>query len=434
MENASVDYHLMYWWKNFLDNKLTPTQKVLFKSQFACQNKQVNPLGVEPAVFLLRSDKKHTALTGLNHCNNTWLCPVCSSRKMSKYKARIASAIEAMKAKGYRGFMITFTIPHNNWYSVTDCFDILKNSMKKFQKHAGCQVDPKKFANNAWTRFHRDLNLCHYIRMAEVTFGENGAHPHYHALYFTNKNLQETKKYEADCLKLWNKIVMSETKKQFYKTKGEKYSKEEIDSGVERIFKTMSEDSSFYISKNDKGEVFAMESSAYISGWGSDSEMTQQEKKSAAFGHYSQWQLMEFLAGHKKFNLDREQAEKWLLEFAIYTKKYNFYRCKFSLSKDSDGNNLNSIIKVYQQTNAYTEFIKKNYEAEKWHVVVWFNSTQWFKISELNREIPVLSNILYLSYNTKLLQEYLESLEIFAFDNPEHQYKKAYEDLFNKAA
>lgn len=432
MKNESVDYHLLFFLKKLLDTNLTPAQKTLFKSQFACQTKQVAPLGVEPAVFLMRSDKNHAKLAGLNHCNNPWICPVCSAHKMSKYRQKIAVAIEAMKAKGFKGFMITFTVPHCRWFSTEDTFEILKNSMKKFQKRAYNQKNAKKFSNNAWSRMYRDMELCHYVRMAEVTFGKNGIHPHYHAIYWTNKNLQLAKNYEEDVSNYWNKIVKEETLKQLKKSKTN-YSEEMITLELERFYKTLPQNQGLYFSKNDKDQIFAMESSAYISGWGSDKELTQQERKTAAEGHYTQWDLLEILAGHKDCNLRKDILTKWFLDFAIYTKKNKFYRAKFSQTEDENKKTLHKIIKEYLQTNTCMEFIKKNY-TENWHVVCWFNNIQWFKICELNRIIPVLSNILYLSYDTKLLQEYLESLEIFAFDNPEHQYKKAYEDLFNKSA
>lgn len=429
----TVDYHMLWFLKSKLD-KLPINIKPLFRSQFACQNRNFSLPAAEEAVFLLHSNKKHTKLIGVNHCNNTWICPVCSARKMAKYRQRIAVALDALKEKGYKAMMFTFTVPHNLWYSTEDTFEILKNSMRKLQKRAGKQAKGRKFENNAWSRFFKAMNLCHYVRMAEVTFGSNGCHPHYHALYWTKKNLQKAVDFEGEVAALWNKIVKQETKKQFYKTKTLKYSKEEINNRVDEIFDRLKLKDSFYISKTKEGKVGEILSSDYIAGWGGDSELTSTERKTANEKHYTQWQLLEIASSVKpNENLSAETAWKWFEEFAIYVKRKNFYRAKFSLSKDDDGFTINQIVNLYKQTNAYIEIIKKN-SAENWHLVCWFNKQQWFKICELNYKIPMLANIIFLAYDTRLLKEYLESFGIYAFDNEAHKWESAVLEKFNIAA
>lgn len=435
MFEQAVDYHLQATLRQVLDKNLDYATKKIFSSQFSCQLRNFSVSSVEDAVFLVKSDKNKGRFVGLNHCNNPWICPVCTARVMSKRRTQIQIAIETLIEKNYKGMMFTFTIPHNQWYSCEDTFEILKNSMRKFQKHSGNQINAKKFCSNAWTRMYRDLNFCHYVRMAEVTFGKNGWHPHYHAIYWTKKPLNDALKFESEINQFWLKIVKQETKKQFYKTKSFKYSKQEIDGRVDEIFDRLSEDTSFYISKDKSGEIVQAMTSDYIAAWGTDSELTKQECKQAAEGHYNQFDLLAIIAGHKRDDkMPVDKATKNFLDFAIYIKKQNFYRAKFSLSKDEYGKTIYNYIAEYKQTQAYKEYIKKNY-IEKWEVVCWFTKKQWFKISELERAgVPMRSNILYLVYDTKLLQEYLESFDIRAFDNYEHGHFLAIENLMNNAA
>jgi len=431
-----VDYHLLQFFKHKLNETISISEKLLFKSQFACQTKAGRQLGMEDAVFLLKSDKKRALFFGTNHCKSPWICPVCSARVMAKHKKKIDAAIQAMKAKNQVAMMITFTIPHNQWYSCEDAIQIVKNSMGQLMKRAYQQKQQqkgKKFENNAWSRMFRSLEFKQYIRAMEFTWGKNGWHPHYHSLFFTPKHkLQLAKDYEENLNELWLKIVKQETKKQFYKSKSVKYSKDEINGRVDEIFDRMESKVSCFISKNEQGEIAQMESGAYIAGWGADNELTGSRRKTArAANHFTPMQMLEIAAGYSQAdNLSPEKAWDLFKEFAICTKRNNLHRMKFSSPK---GETLKSIIDKWLQTNAATEYLKKNY-IEKWDVVCWFTKEQWFKISELNRDIPMLANILYLAYDSRLLREFLESFEIFAFDNFEHSHQFHVEDIMNGVA
>lgn len=429
-----VDYHLLHYLKKKLYQE-PPQYKILFKSQLQCQNQNVSQPGSEDAVFLLKNDKRKAQFFGLKHCNNAWFCPVCSARQMSKRKKEIDAAYGYFSSKGYKAMMFTFTIPHNRWFSAEDSIQILRNSMVKMQKRAQVKKRKRKFESNAWSRFFRDMELCHYVRAGEVTFGKkNGWHPHFHALYWTKVDLQKAADYEKSVNEYWLKIVKQETLARFKKTKAEKYTEEEIVAAVERIYNNLHREESFFISKTDDGKIANIKSSDYICGWGGDQELTGSKRKTArAENRYSQFTLLEMAAGYTQGDLSREEAWQFFLEFAVAVKKTGFKRIKFSQSKDENGKTIHNYIKEYLLTEKYQEVIKKNCTA-KWDVVCWFTKQQWFKICELDRIFPIKSNILYLAYDDRLLREYLESYNIFAFDNTEHSKQFLIEDLFNKAA
>lgn len=428
-----VDYNLLHFMKRkFYDE---PYQdRVLFKAQLACQNRVLSVPGSETAVFLLRDDKRHAHFFGVTHCRNSWFCPVCSARVMSQKKKELDAAFGAFRGK-LNAFMITYTVPHNRWFTCEDTLTILGNSMKRFQKYAQ-RKKAKKFQNNAWTRFFRDMDLCHYVRIAEVTFSSHGWHPHYHALFWTPHNVSKAGEYEKGLQEYWLKIVKEETIKRFKITKQADYTEQEIIDKVDRIYASLRHKQSFFFSKEDDGKtVRRVESSDYICGWGGDQELTGSRRKTPrAENHYSQFDLLEIAAGYKHSDkMSADAAWKYFYEFAKAVKKMNFYRVKFSCTKDDNGKSIKQYIREWLLTEAYQESIKKKCTA-KWEVVCWFTRSEWFKICEIDRILPIKANILYLAYDSRLLREYLESYGIFAFDNPEHSKQFLIEDIQNKVA
>lgn len=429
--SEAVDYSLLHFFRKKMNQKAWE-ERVLFRSQLQCQNLAARQLGMKDAVFLLRnhaSEKHQAVFYGTNTCKNTFICPVCAERIMAKHRAKIQSAIDAMKDRGYEAAMITFTIPHNHWYSCEDAFTILQNSMRKLQKHWGQQKG--RFCNNAWTRQQRDLDLKHYVRCTEFIYGKNGWHPHYHALYWTKKeNLQKFKDYEADVLKLWYKIVKQETLNQFKKTKT-KYTEKELEGRIDEIFDRMNTESqSYFVSKNSDGEVTAAVSSDYITGWGADKELTGLKQKSGKReGYYTAYDLLEIAAGHKTAKITAEKAWDLFLEYATVTKRLKAKRVKISNNR---GENLKSIITTWQNVNGSKELLKK--KQQQWENVCWFTKQQWSRLCWLEQFIPVLSNIMYLAYDDQLLKSYLESLEVYAYDNEEHAHAEHVRNIMNGKA
>lgn len=131
--------------------------------------------GVE--VFLNRLRNKAN-YGNLMRCANPWACPVCASIISEGRKNEVKQAMDWWKQQGGSVLMLTLTSPH---YSSTD-INSLKPAMLKARKHMlkGVRATKDLFKHYA---------IEHYISVFEVTYGENGFHPHFHILLFTRYHI-----------------------------------------------------------------------------------------------------------------------------------------------------------------------------------------------------------------------------------------------------
>lgn len=109
---------------------------------------------------------------GLAVCGSVWVCPVCSS-KISECRCReLGLAIEKWLALGGQVLMISKTIPHRRGDSLLASLDLLST------------VNQKTKRTRKWRTILPVLGLAGMIRALEVTYGDNGWHPHLHELAF----------------------------------------------------------------------------------------------------------------------------------------------------------------------------------------------------------------------------------------------------------
>lgn len=109
---------------------------------------------------------------GLQVCAMPWTCPVCATKISERRRHEVSKAIKQAEALGLQVFLLTLTVPHGLGDDVNEILDKMMNAWKRlWQGKAGMQL------RNA-------LGLFGHIRALEVTYGENGFHPHFHALLF----------------------------------------------------------------------------------------------------------------------------------------------------------------------------------------------------------------------------------------------------------
>ena len=132
---------------------------------------------------------------GLQVCAMPWTCPVCASKISERRRREVAGAMEKAKILGLSVWLVTMTVPHG----LGDDVAAIVERMTK-----------------AWTRLWQgrqgvalrdDLGLFGHIRALEVTYGDNGFHPHFHALMFYHPDqtsLQSWGKLPA----AWQKVAV----------------------------------------------------------------------------------------------------------------------------------------------------------------------------------------------------------------------------------
>lgn len=326
------------------------------------------PAGPATGVFVFRNEYEAKFL-GLAHCDNAWACPVCSANKMLEVRRKISLALDNLNEKAC---MITLTMPHLRFFPLRDMIDILFEAWRKFKANGTTAL--RNIMNKVQTKY--------YVRVAEVTYGKNGWHPHFHMLIWA-KNIQEFGKAEAHLRKKWNEIIRRVTIKKL------KDKFPQIESVLDRMEKHADPVShGLFVSREENGSVRRILSADYIAGWGGDTELTGLNLKSAHEDNITVHELMKQIIENPS-----EENIKLYAEFIAATRhkqRFNFSRALLNKIKQFE-------ISVKTKEILYQ---KKNLE-----LVCWFTYEQW---SEICSYTHMCTNILYLAHHhPHLLKDFL---------------------------
>ena len=393
-----LDYHLQHVLRRMLEELPYEEREGRLKSVYLCGRTIIKNPGFFNGVYVL-SNGNQAKFFGQSHCQNPFICPVCSARIMEKNRARIASALDMLHEE-YFGFMVTFTLPHLKFMSCREITDILYDTWKYFRLKI--RKDPKKNYEHPYTKFARTCEVKHFVRVCEYTYGdENGWHPHFHTIFWCSRD-------KADLVPSFQKEL-----NDFWTTQGKrvalKYWKanklhegEDLNDIAERLFSTVNDKyPALKISTDENGKLIETTSSGYIAGWGSDREVTGNIRKEASHeNHFTPYQIL----------AKAEHSKHWkniYIDFVrAVTRKPVHHRLNFSKT------GISKMIDEWQKVNGYDSTSKQKKSAE-WRVVTYFTEEQWSDLCYLNRFAPVLANILCLAaISTDLMFEYIDSLEV----------------------
>lgn len=133
------------------------------------------PVGNEVEVW--RHQKTDKAFyTGLMVCGSVWTCPVCAAKISERRKNELKQAIDQHKASGGRLALLTLTFSHKRT-------DKLKTTLERFSK-----ASTKLMTGKAYHKIRQEMGIIGRVKVTEVTYGENGYHPHAHiAIFYENE-------------------------------------------------------------------------------------------------------------------------------------------------------------------------------------------------------------------------------------------------------
>ena len=125
----------------------------------------------------------------LVRCGSVWHCPVCAVQISEKRKKELQLAMANFEKMGGSVYLMTLTNSHN----VGDNLAALLEGQKKALKYFWSDRKSKEMLSY--------LGKVGHIIATEVTYGENGWHPHYHVLMFFSKSVDLAffKTFFADC-------------------------------------------------------------------------------------------------------------------------------------------------------------------------------------------------------------------------------------------
>lgn len=171
--------------KKALDTKI----RAIRSERYACQSVSRKALPNERVAFCLRkingnnvSVHKHkktqkSFFGGLLVCGSVWTCPVCAAKISERRKKELESAFSQHKENGGFISMLTLTFSHSKT-------DRLKDMLQQFG-----QATQKFMSGKAFNNIRNELGMIGRVRVLEVTYGENGFHPHTHIAIFHNNEV-----------------------------------------------------------------------------------------------------------------------------------------------------------------------------------------------------------------------------------------------------
>ena len=123
--------------------------------------------------------------SGTERCSSIWACPVCSSVIRAERAREIDQAVNAHHDAGGAALFVTLTIRHKTRDPLKQSLEAVLGSWRKLLQ-GGAWVGTKR------TEGMRDrYGVVGYIRSTEITYGDNGWHPHIHAVILLSEDLSE---------------------------------------------------------------------------------------------------------------------------------------------------------------------------------------------------------------------------------------------------
>lgn len=149
-------------------------------ARLAVPNERVNmclrrPVGSEVEVWKhLKTEKAF--YSGLMVCGSVWVCPVCAAKISERRKNELQLALSRHKLAGGFIALLTLTFSHKRT-------DKLKTMLERFSK-----ATTKFMTYRQYHEIRQEMGIVGRVKVTEITYGENGYHPHAHiAIFYENE-------------------------------------------------------------------------------------------------------------------------------------------------------------------------------------------------------------------------------------------------------
>lgn len=141
------------------------------------------------------TEKGTASVSGLHTCGSK-ICPVCNARESAKQIHQVERAASKLLTGRGCSVMLTLTLPHQRGDDLADLLDVLQAAWNAALSGRGGRV---------WKGYGR----THYLRALDYTHGVNGHHPHFHAVMFFDRLLEEDDLYwlELDVRGRWERAI-----------------------------------------------------------------------------------------------------------------------------------------------------------------------------------------------------------------------------------
>lgn len=110
--------------------------------------------------------------SGLASCGSVWVCPVCSIKVQARRSLEIGCGVATAVGRGLPVAMITLTMRHDRGQRLDMLWSALSKSWNRVTGGTSWIAAVERYGIHGW------------VRVVEVTIGDNGWHVHVHALFF----------------------------------------------------------------------------------------------------------------------------------------------------------------------------------------------------------------------------------------------------------
>lgn len=164
-QKRSDDATLQRLYIQCLERKLMPYERI-----HDCLRKPVP--GRRTVDIMVNAEKCSAHYKNLITCGSVWICSVCASRITEQRAADLQKAVTSWHVNGGFVAMLTFTLRHDSSDKLADVLKALRKSYRDFK------------SGRSWSEFEKMFCWSGSVTALEVTHGQNGWHPHLHALVF----------------------------------------------------------------------------------------------------------------------------------------------------------------------------------------------------------------------------------------------------------
>lgn len=127
---------------------------------------------IAPFVNVNQTPDKKTFYSNLLTCKSVWACPICSAKISERRKNETEKAVDLWTKEGGEILFLTLTIRHKK----TDSLPFLLGGLSRARR-----LFKNRKTYKTWAK---EIGLFGSIVGSELTYGQNGWHPHYHELLF----------------------------------------------------------------------------------------------------------------------------------------------------------------------------------------------------------------------------------------------------------
>lgn len=110
----------------------------------------------------------------LQTCGSPWVCPPCSAAIYDRRRSEVAQVLDWARSRGKRVQLLTFTASHKLGEPLAPFLAALAAAMRLVFRH------------RPFERFKEAVGYIGSIKATEITYGANGWHAHFHALWISD--------------------------------------------------------------------------------------------------------------------------------------------------------------------------------------------------------------------------------------------------------